>query len=64
MLFTGDTLFCDNVGRVDLPTGDAEALYDSLYRLVSLEGDYIIHAGHGADTTLAKERAYNRYLRS
>jgi glyoxylase-like metal-dependent hydrolase (beta-lactamase superfamily II) len=30
-LFTGDTLLIGGTGRTDLPTGDADALYDSLF---------------------------------
>ena len=30
-VFTGDTLLIGATGRTDLPTGDAEALYDSLF---------------------------------
>jgi glyoxylase-like metal-dependent hydrolase (beta-lactamase superfamily II)/rhodanese-related sulfurtransferase len=33
-LFTGDTLLIGGTGRTDLPTGDAEALYDSLFGVV------------------------------
>ena len=33
-LFTGDTLLIGGTGRTDLPTGDPEALYDSLFNNV------------------------------
>jgi glyoxylase-like metal-dependent hydrolase (beta-lactamase superfamily II) len=33
-VFTGDTLLIGGTGRTYLPTGDAEALYDSLHRVV------------------------------
>jgi glyoxylase-like metal-dependent hydrolase (beta-lactamase superfamily II) len=33
-LFTGDTLLIGAAGRTDLPTGDAEALYDSLFNVI------------------------------
>lgn len=56
MLFTGDTLFNGNIGRTDLPTGDARDMRDSLYRLFSLPGDYFLYVGHGEDGTLAEER--------
>ena len=37
-VFTGDTLLIGGTGRTDLPTGDPEALYDSLFgRLLKLE---------------------------
>ena len=55
-LFTGDTLFQGSVGRCDLPTGDMSALIASVKKLYALEGDYIVYAGHGEDTTLDIER--------
>ncbi len=33
-VFTGDTLLIGGTGRTDLPTGDAEALHDSLFNVV------------------------------
>ena len=61
-LFTGDTLFRGSVGRTDLETSDHETLKKSLDKLLSL-GDYPVHPGHSAPTSLARERALNPYLR-
>ncbi|HEY7852524.1 MAG TPA: MBL fold metallo-hydrolase, partial [Caulobacteraceae bacterium] len=33
-VFTGDTLLIGGTGRTDLPTGDPDALYDSLFNVV------------------------------
>ena len=63
-LFTGDTLFCGDIGRTDLPTGDGETLQNSLRRLTALAEDYVLYAGHGADSTLFYERTHNPYLKS
>lgn len=63
-LFTGDTLFQGSVGRCDLPTGDERALVASVKKLYALEGDYIVCAGHGEDTTLETERKYNGVVRA
>ena len=39
-LFTGDTLLIGGTGRTDLPTGDADALYDSLFNgILKLDPD-------------------------
>ncbi|HID60801.1 MAG TPA: MBL fold metallo-hydrolase, partial [Hadesarchaea archaeon] len=46
ILFSGDTVFCDGVGRTDLPTGDVEALIDSLRKLAELDVDRL-YPGHG-----------------
>lgn len=63
-IFTGDTLFESGVGRWDLPTGNFKELCASLKTLCVLDGDYMLYCGHGADTTLAKERKNNPYLRN
>ena len=58
-LFTGDTLFCESVGRTDFPTGDFEALVRSVQKLFALKGDYTVYPGHDEFTTLSHERAFN-----
>ncbi len=64
VIFTGDTLFCGDVGRSDLRGGDEETLRRSLKRLYMLPYDYIIYPGHGEPTSLGIERDTNEYLRS
>ncbi len=63
-LFTGDTLFCGDVGRTDLPTGNAARLAGSLRLLSSLGKDYHIYPGHGEDTSLFYEKTHNGWLES
>ena len=61
-LFTGDTMMSDGgYGRYDLPGGSAEALYASLMRLATLDGEYVLHPGHGRESTLKEEKNY--YIR-
>ena len=62
ILFTGDTLFLEEVGRTDLPGGDWPTLQASLRRLAALEGDAVILPGHGPASSLAHERAHNPYM--
>ena len=46
ILFSGDTVFSNSVGRDDLPTGDKKELIKSLNRVLNL--DYkILYSGHG-----------------
>jgi rhodanese-related sulfurtransferase len=46
-VFTGDTLLIGGTGRTDLPTGDPEALYDSLFnRLLKLPPETVIYPAH------------------
>lgn len=62
ILFTGDTLFRDGVGRVDFQGGDIHAMRQSLARLGAIEGDCKVYTGHYADTTLEHERTFGHYL--
>ena len=56
LIFTGDTLFQDGVGRTDLEGGDDEQLNKSLKRILSLPPETIVYAGHGPSTTIENER--------
>ncbi len=62
-IFAGDTLFFENCGRCDLPTGSYDEMLVSLKRISLLEGDYNIYCGHGVPTTLSHERRYNQYMK-
>jgi glyoxylase-like metal-dependent hydrolase (beta-lactamase superfamily II)/rhodanese-related sulfurtransferase len=66
-LFTGDTLLIGATGRSDLPSGDPEALYDSLFNHVArLDPSLKVHPAHeyqGREhSTLAQEFAQNPRL--
>lgn len=61
MLFTGDTLFLESVGRTDFPTGDRDEIVRSVKKLFALEGDYTVYPGHEDFTTLEHERKYNLF---
>ncbi|MBF0579366.1 MBL fold metallo-hydrolase [Erysipelotrichaceae bacterium RD49] len=61
-LFTGDVLFASSIGRVDLPTGSAKQMKDSLNFIKSLTKDYTVYPGHGPSTTLNYEKTHNPYL--
>ena len=62
VLFSGDTLFCDSIGRVDFPGGDIPAMIDSLRRLASMPKETQVYSGHGPATTIGREVAHNPYL--
>ena len=62
-LFSGDTIFCESVGRTDFPTSDTMAIIRSAARIRDLYGDYRIYPGHDMFTTLAHERRYNPFMR-
>jgi glyoxylase-like metal-dependent hydrolase (beta-lactamase superfamily II) len=66
-LFTGDTLLIGGTGRTDLPTGDPEALYDSLFgRLLMLDPDTAVFPAHDykgrQSSTIGREIAENPRL--
>ena len=58
--FTGDTLFCEGVGRSDLPGGDEEELRRSIRdRIFNLPGQTRVYPGHGDFSTVADEEKNN-----
>ncbi|MEP7211021.1 MAG: MBL fold metallo-hydrolase [Alphaproteobacteria bacterium] len=66
-LFTGDTLLIGGTGRTDLPTGDPDQLYDSLFgRVLKLPPETQVHPAHEykdrAGTTIGEEIASNPRL--
>ncbi len=63
-LFSGDVLFQDSVGRVDLPGGDWPTLLASIESLVeAYPPETTVYPGHMGLTTLGRERATNPFLR-
>ena len=63
-LFDGDVLFCQGVGRTDLPGGDWQQLMDSIERvLFALPGETTVYPGHGPATTIGEEKQSNPWLR-
>lgn len=57
-LFSGDTLFRENVGRTDLPGGDEAELDESLTKLLKLKPETRVHPGHDADWTIGEARKF------
>jgi len=62
VVFTGDTIFRDSVGRTDLPGGSLEMLKGSFRRLLRLPEDTRVLPGHGADTTIGREKRKNFFV--
>ena len=58
MIFCGDTLFEGSFGRIDFPGGDVVSLCNSAKKLLSYDG-CTLYPGHGASTTVEKERKSN-----
>lgn len=67
-LIAGDTLFVQGCGRVDLPGGDAEAMYHTLTgKLAKLPADTVLYPGHHygptPSSTIGDELRQNLYLK-
>lgn len=64
VMFGGDVLFQDGIGRTDLPGGDHEVLLASIEKkFLGREDDTVVLPGHGPQTTIGRERAHNPFLR-
>lgn len=63
LLFSGDVLFQDSIGRTDLPGGDHETLLKSIHeRLMVFPDSTKVYPGHGPATTIGRERRHNPFL--
>ena len=57
LLFSGDTLFRGTWGRTDVPTGDFEAVINSITKkLMVLPDETIVYPGHGKSTMIREEK--------
>ncbi len=63
LIFTGDTLFYESVGRSDFPGGNARDLVRSVReKLMTLPEDTLVLPGHGPETTIGHEKKYNPFI--
>jgi glyoxylase-like metal-dependent hydrolase (beta-lactamase superfamily II) len=63
VVFTGDALFRESIGRTDLPGGNYELLLNSIReQLLTLGADYTVYSGHGSKTTIGYEFEHNPFL--
>jgi len=65
IVFTGDALFADSVGRTDIPPyGNMEQLLKGIReKLFTLPDETVCFPGHGPSTTIANEKAHNPFLK-
>lgn len=67
-LITGDVLFVNGCGRVDLPGSDPEKMFQTLSLLARMPNDVVIYPGHDygpyPTDTLGNQKKTNPYLRS
>lgn len=69
VVFTGDTLFAQSVGRTDFPGGSMSQIVRSINEKLmtlneagNLETDVMVYPGHNDPTTIETERINNPYL--
>jgi hydroxyacylglutathione hydrolase len=63
VVFDGDVLFKQGIGRTDLPGGDQQALMHSIREvLMALPPETAVYSGHGPATTIGEERWANPWL--
>jgi glyoxylase-like metal-dependent hydrolase (beta-lactamase superfamily II) len=64
ILFTGDTLFRQGIGRTDLWGGSYPEIIRSIqHKLMAFRDDTLVIAGHGQSTTVGRERRENPFLK-
>ena len=63
VVFTGDTLFYESVGRTDFPTSSTSQLVRSIKdKLFELPDETICYPGHGDSTQIAYEKENNPFV--
>jgi len=62
--FPGDVIFRGSIGRTDLPGGDFEVLAGSIRTAIySLDDATVLYPGHGPETTVAREKKSNPFVK-
>ena len=62
-LFAGDTLFCESIGRCDLPGGSFETIDRSIKtKIYTLDDNVIVYPGHGMATDVGHEKKFNPFV--
>ncbi len=63
VIFTGDTLFCQGIGRTDFAYGSEKDIINSIKeKLFTLDDGYIIYPGHGPSSTIGNEKNNNPFI--
>ena len=66
ILFIGDTLFQESIGRCDFPGGSEQQIFESIHKLYEMnldDGVYVVH-GHGMDTSIGWLKQHNPFFKA
>ena len=64
-VIVGDVMFRGSIGRSDLPGGNHKLLLNGIEnKLMTLPPETVVYPGHSQDTTIARERKFNPFLKS
>ena len=63
IMFVGDFIFADSIGRTDLETGNMKDMQKSLSNIKKIDNNIILYPGHGSTTNLDYEKKHNIYFR-
>jgi len=62
LMFSGDFLFKETIGRTDFETGSMKKMKESILRIKNYDNEIMIYPGHGAASSLGHEKRYNPYF--
>ena len=62
IIFTGDFLFYDTIGRCDFKESNYQEMIKSINKIKNYPNDITIYPGHGIPTNLGREKQYNPYF--
>jgi len=62
LMFTGDFLFFDTIGRCDLVGSNYDSMIESISKIKKYDKNIVVYPGHGIDTTLGREFDNNIYF--
>ena len=64
VMFCGDFIFKDSIGRCDLEGGSIKEMMKSIDKIKKYDKDIVLYPGHGDETTLGYEINNNVYFNS
>lgn len=62
VMFDGDFIFKESIGRTDLPSGNDKEMKDSIEKILQYDENIKLYPGHNEETTIKHEKDNNQYL--